>query len=298
MVERLGSDPDLVARTVRRILANIAMPSEYKVIVTDPTIDARELLVQESGLSARRVSDAMAAGAVWLRNTHGMRRLRRRSASLSEGDELILNYDAAVLAQTTLAARLIRDGGRWSVWNKPVGMRAQGSRWGDHTTLGRYAETYFEPQRASFIVHRLDLAARGLMLLAHDKKAAASLSGQFAARSVSKRYHAIVGGKFPGPSNPQVYTGSIDGKSAETRAARLHFDADNNRSVLLLSIKTGRKHQIRRHLAAAGYPIVGDRLHGNGDDSEDLCLIASYLAFDDPASGRRVKVECIPEEWL
>lgn len=274
------------------------MPSEYKVIVTDPTSDARELLVQESGLSARRVAEAMAAGAVWLRNAHGIRRLRRRSASLAEGDELILNYDADVLAQTTLPAKLIKDGGRWSVWNKPMGMRAQGSRWGDHTTLGRYAEMHLEPQRASFIVHRLDLAARGLMLLAHDKKAAASLSAQFAARSVGKRYHAIVRGKYPGPSNPQTYTGPIDGKAAETLATRLRFDAGNKRSVLLVSIKTGRKHQIRRHLAAAGYPIVGDRLHGNGDETEDLCLIASYLAFDDPETGRRVKAECIPEEWL
>ncbi len=274
------------------------MPSEYKVTVTDLTSDARELLVQESGLSARRVSDAMAAGAVWLRNVHGIRRLRRRSASLSEGDELFLNYDAAVLAQTTLPAKLIKDGGRWSVWDKPAGMRVQGSRWGDHTTLGRYAETHFEPQRASFIVHRLDLATRGLMLLAHDKKAAASLSGQFAARSVGKRYHAIVRGKYPGPSTPQVYTGPIDGKPAETHATRIRFDADNNRSVLLVRIKTGRKHQIRRHLADAGYPIIGDRLHGHGDDAEDLCLIASYLAFNDPATGARMKLECIPEEWL
>lgn len=298
MAGRLGRDPDLAARLVRPILAEIAMPSEYKVTVTGPGTDARELLVLESGLSARRVSDAMAAGAVWLRNAHGMRRLRRRSASLSAGDELILNYDAAVLAQTVLPARLTRDGARWSVWFKPAGMRAQGSRWGDHTTLGRFAETYFEPQRASFIVHRLDLAASGLMLLAHDKKAAASLSGQFAARTVDKRYHAIVRCKYPGPSTLQVYTDPIDGKPAETRVTRIRFDPDNNRSVLLVRIKTGRKHQIRRHLAAAGYPIVGDRLHGNGDDAEDLCLIASYLAFDDPATGRRIKVERIPDEWL
>ena len=273
-------------------------PVEFKVVVSDTTRDARDLLVEASALPANRVSDAMASGAVWLRTRHGIRRLRRRSATLSEGDELFLNYDEAVLAQTTAAAKLIKDGGRWSIWRKPPGMRSQGSRWGDHTTLGRYAETHMKPQRESFLVHRLDLAASGLMLLAHDKKAAANLSGQFAARTVGKRYHAIVHGKFPGSQNPQEYIDSIDGKAAETRASRISYDPGSKRSVLLVAITTGRKHQIRRHLADAGYPIVGDRLYGTKDDTEDLCLTASYLAFDDPDSGIRTKFECIPEEWL
>lgn len=273
-------------------------PTEYKVVVTDTTRDARDLLVEASGLSASRVSEAMASGAVWLRTRHGIRRLRRRSAKLSEGDELFLNYDESVLSQTMPPAELIRDGGRWSVWNKPPGMRAQGSKWGDHTTLGRFAEMNLEPQRESFIVHRLDLAARGLMLLAHDKKAAASLSGQFAARTVGKRYHAIVHGKYPSQADPQLYTGEIDGKAAHTEASRIHFDPERNRSVLLVSIRTGRKHQIRRHLADAGFPIVGDRLYGRDGDTEDLCLTASRLSFDDPATGERVKCECIPQEWM
>jgi len=273
-------------------------PAEYKVVVTDTTRDARDLLVEASSMPASRVSDAMASGAVWLRTRHGIRRLRRRSATLSKGDELFLNYDEAVLAQRSAPARLVEDGGRWSIWQKPAGMRSQGSRWGDHTTLGRYAETHMKPQRESFLVHRLDLAATGLMLLAHDKKAAAALSGQFAARTVGKRYHAIVHGKFPCSQSPQEYTSPIDGKTAETRASRIRFDPDSKRSVLLVAITTGRKHQIRRHLSDAGYPIIGDRLYGTKNDPEDLCLTASYLAFDDPESGIRTKFECIPEEWL
>jgi tRNA pseudouridine32 synthase/23S rRNA pseudouridine746 synthase len=273
-------------------------PTEFTVVVTDTTRDARDLLMEASSLSAGRVSAAMASGAVWLRTKHGIRRLRRRSAKLSEGDQLFLNYDDSVLAQTTAPAELINDGGQWSVWNKPFGMRAQGSKWGDHTTLGRYAELHLEPQRESFIVHRLDLAARGLMLLAHDKKTAANLSGQFADRTVGKRYHAIVHGKFPAQPETQRYLGDINGKTAETEAARIRFDPEAKRSVLQVSIKTGRKHQIRRHLADAGFPIVGDRQYGQDGDPEDLCLIASRLTFDDPITGTRVKFECIPQEWL
>jgi tRNA pseudouridine32 synthase / 23S rRNA pseudouridine746 synthase len=282
-------------------------PLECKVVVTDATRDARDLLVEASELSASRVSVAMASGAVWLQTQFGVRRLRRRSAKLSEGDQLFLNYDETVLSQTAAPAELIKDGGRWSVWNKPAGMRAQGSKWGDHTTLGRYAEKHLDPRRESFIVHRLDLAARGLMLLAHDKKAAASLAGQFAERTVGKRYHAIVHGKFPGRDEAQVYTGLIDGKTAATTASRIRFDPQNNCSVLLVSIRTGRKHQIRRHLADAGFPIIGDRLHGRAenlgselklDPNVSLCLVASRLSFDDPLTGARVKCECIPQEWL
>jgi 23S rRNA-/tRNA-specific pseudouridylate synthase len=123
---------------------------------------------------------------------------------------------------------------------------------------------------------------------------------------VGKRYHAIVHGKFPGRDEAQVYTGPIDGKTAETTASRIRFDADNNCSVLLVSIRTGRKHQIRRHLADAGFPIVGDRLHGRAENPESLgsesehslCLVASQLTFDDPLTGARIKCECIPREWL
>ena len=92
--------------------------------------------------------------------------------------------------------------------------------------------------------------------------------------------------------------GEIDGKAAQTEASRLRFDPETNRSVLQVSILTGRKHQIRRHLADAGFPIVGDRLYGNEGDIEDLCLIASRLTFDDPDTGERIKCECIPQEWL
>ena len=273
-------------------------PAEFTVVVSDASRNARELLVEASGLSSGKISTAMVSGAVWLKTQHGTRRIRRKSAALSVGDDIYLNYDEAVLTQTTAPAELVKDGGRWSVWKKPFGMRSQGSKWGDHTTLGRYAETHLKPQRESFIVHRLDMAAQGLMMLAHDKKAAANIAGQFAARTVGKRYHAIVHGKFPGQADTRQYTGDIDGKAAETQATRLGFDPDSNRSVLLVSISTGRKHQIRRHLSDAGFPIVGDRMYGKGDDSEDLCLIASRLTFDDPDTGERIKCECIPQEWL
>ena len=269
-------------------------PKEYNVTVEAASNDARALLVEASGLSANRVAEAMTSGAVWHRNQHGIRRIRRRSVTLVPGDTLHLNYDPMVLEQSCLPATLLRDGGRWSAWDKPFGMRSQGSKWGDHTTLGRFAEHHLEPPRESFIVHRLDMAATGIMLLAHDKKAAANITGQFAARTVGKRYTATVAGKFP--SREQTFDSDIDGKSALTTATRIAYDPEARRSTLEVDIHTGRKHQIRRHLAEAGFPIIGDRMYGSDEDSEDLMLRSSYIAFDDPDSGERVKIDLAREE--
>jgi len=271
--------------------------TEFRTVVDSDSADAREILASASDLPMRVVADAMTKGAVWLRNRHGFRRLRQHSVNLSTEDELYLNYDAAVLAQTCSPAELVQDGTRWSAWFKPAGMRAQGSKWGDHTTLSRFSENYFQPKRSAFIVHRLDLAAQGLMLLAHDKKAAAHVSKQFAARTVTKRYHAIVKGRFPADEHEHFFNDRIDGKVAHTSAQMRKYHPENAHSTIEIRITTGGKHQIRRHLADAGFPIVGDQLYG-GDNSDELKLCASYIEFHDPDSGSRVKIERIPNNWL
>ncbi|RKZ94879.1 MAG: RNA pseudouridine synthase, partial [Gammaproteobacteria bacterium] len=57
-----------------------------------------------------------------------------------------------------------------------------------------------------------------------------------------------------------------------------------DRSLLDVTIETGRKHQIRRHSAELVYPVVGDRLYGKEGDTEDLKLTAYFLAFECPYS--------------
>ncbi len=122
------------------------------------------------------------------------------------------------------------------------------------------------------------------MLLAHTKAAAAKLSGLFRTRGVIKRYRVRVHGRFC--SETICIDTPLDGKPARSRVVFLAYDQDRDRSLLEVDIETGRKHQIRRHLAAMGFPVEGDRLYGGGEE-QDLQLQSVYLAFDCPLKGQR-----------
>lgn len=255
----------------------------YLVVATDEARPAA-LLAEASGLSVAQIKDAMSKGAVWITDATGTRRLRRKGKKLKAGVELHLYYNPQVLDKDIEGAKLINDEGDYSVWYKPYGMLSQGSKWGDHTTIARVAEQHFEFQRPVFVVHRLDRAATGLILLAHKKKTARALADMFARRHVEKRYVVMVEGEFPNSDYPITLDEKINGRPAFSHVQRVGFSADKGRSLLEVEIDTGRKHQIRRHLAGFGFPVTGDRMYGEGGEL-DLQLCAAYLSFNDPLSG-------------
>ena len=258
---------------------------EFHVDVTDSSIPAAELLKQHSRLSKQQIKQAMKKGAVWYSESDTRyKRLRRADKTLKVGQQLHLYYDAGVLGLQVDAAVLIADEGEYSVWYKPYGMLSQGSKWGDHCTINRWVEQNHLPQRPAFIVNRLDRAAQGLMLIAHTKSAASALSGLFEKRAINKQYTALVSGSFP---EHLILDTAVDGKHALSRASLLSYAPHTKRSLVSVEIETGRKHQIRKHLSGAGFPIVGDRLYGPGLDasSVNLCLVSNYLGFNCPITG-------------
>ena len=144
---------------------------------TDKT--AVDILGESTELTKQAIKQAMTKGAVWLSRKQGTQRVRRASKLLKPGDRLHIYYDEAVLEQHPACAVLISDEGLYSIWCKPYGMLSQGSKWGDHCTINRWIEKNLQPQRPAFIVHRLDRAATGLMIIAHQKKIAAYFSELF-----------------------------------------------------------------------------------------------------------------------
>jgi tRNA pseudouridine32 synthase/23S rRNA pseudouridine746 synthase len=160
----------------------------------------------------------------------------------------------------------------------------------------RWAERHLQPERPAFTVHRLDRAANGLILVAHSRRVVTALSALFKKREVEKRYRALVAGDFSGQPNPVRVEQPLDDKEAISEFSLQQLSDDGVRSLLDVRIETGRKHQIRRHLAGLGHPVIGDRLYGSGaGDGVDLQLTAYLLAFHCPVNGEQVEYRLVPE---
>ena len=261
------------------------MPAtEYHVDVTLPNSLAAPLLAEASGLSIGQIKQAMQKGAVWLDDGRATRRLRRVKKTLAIGYKLHFYYNPEVLDIVIPAPVLVADEGEYSVWIKPRGVLSQGSKWGDHCTITRWIETHDKQQRQAFIIHRLDKAASGLILIGHTRKTTNLFAIMFAKRQIQKSYQAVVAGYFGQSEDIISFDDNIDGKNAQTHARLLRYDETGNQSLVEITIETGRKHQIRKHMSQAGHAIIGDRLYGGGQD-RDLQLAAAWLGFECPVSG-------------
>ncbi len=250
------------------------------------------LSVSLPNISKQKLKLVMKYGAVWLTSEkRKATRVRKAKRLLKIGDRLSIYYDEGILFSDIAPAKLISDEGEYSVWNKPCGMFSQGSKWGDHTSITRWIELFgFENNnmetKSVYLVHRLDRATSGIILVAHSKKVAASLSALFEYRKIEKCYKAVVKGHFTSDLIDKAITYEIDKKSARTFIISSKYNPTIDQSTLLIRIETGRKHQIRKHLAKIGYPIIGDRLYGKKitetnleGEIPDLMLISHYLRF-------------------
>ena len=261
------------------------------------------LLANHTNLSQAKIKDAMQKGAVWLLRGKDNKRLRRASKPLKIGDELTLNYNAELLSQPVPEPQLIHDAKDYSIWFKPYGLNCQGSRWGDFASINRWVEINLpkvnnSAERPVFMVHRLDRATTGLMLLCHTKNAARLFSAMFQSGDMDKRYQAIVRGDFSAMPLDYAVSHTVEGKAATSLFT--HVEHKEGCSLIDVKLLTGRKHQIRQHLSAEGFPIVGDRLYGNdGVDIEvrDLQLQSVSLRYTCPITHTE-QLFCVADDQL
>jgi tRNA pseudouridine32 synthase/23S rRNA pseudouridine746 synthase len=163
----------------------------------------------------------------------------------------------------------------------------------------------------ALVVHRLDMATSGLIVMARGAPAQRTLSEAFANRMVAKRYEAVVSGRLESapdtwrlidlpiavdwPNRPRRVISFDHGKPSQTRLRVSHYDAHRHVTHVLLEPLTGRTHQLRVHLQAIGHPILGDTLYAPEAvvaQSERLLLHASNLTFAHPVSGRTMQFSC------
>ena len=210
--------------------------------------------------------------------------------------------------------QLIHAAGSLLVLDKPPGLLSVPGRGeGKQDCLSRRVQSRFPD---ALIVHRLDMATSGLMLMARGIYMQRALSGLFERREVHKRYLAVVEGRpvqAPGPDGwnlidlpigldwPRRPLRVIDaerGKPSQTRWRTIEFDERANSARLELEPRTGRSHQLRVHLQALGHPILGDTLYAPEAvqaKAARLLLHASVLRFGHPQSGSAMCFESGPD---
>jgi 23S rRNA pseudouridine1911/1915/1917 synthase len=207
---------------------------------------------------------------------HGLRGLRQ---GLRQGLRIVHLDDAIVVV------------------DKPAGLLSMGSELEKERTAHRILNEHLKAltgsrRQQAFIVHRLDRETSGLMMFARNEVVQTALQRNW--KDVTKRYQAVVEGA------PTEVRGTLIDRLAENASLTVHrvgtggelaithyrmIGRHANKSLLEVTLETGRRHQIRVQLAAAGYPVVGDRQYGaRSDPARRLALHSCELIVRHPIS--------------
>ncbi len=249
----------------------------------------------------------------------------RAATPVRAGGEVHIGYTPLAEDLLELAIPVVARGAGWLAVDKPAGIPVHPVNKVRENSLIRMLRRQ-EGIESLRLAHRLDRETTGVLLIADNSATASHLSRAFMHGNVRKEYLAIVGGQVAGDSGrvelaigdatrSKVYTRRAAGHG---QAARTDWEVERRGdawTMLRLFPTTGRRHQLRVHLEALGYPILGDILYGRPDE-DYLDLVAgrrdvrvegggprrqllhcARLVFPDPAGGERT-VECpLPEDF-
>ncbi|HEV8310068.1 MAG TPA: RluA family pseudouridine synthase [Methylomirabilota bacterium] len=284
----------------------------------------RFLQSRAGDLSRTRLQSLIEAGRVLVDG-----RRRKASHPLRAGQVVTLEVPAPVslaLAPESIPLDIVYEDAALLVLDKPAGLVVHPGAGHSTGTLVHALLAHCGPAlsgiggvRRPGIVHRLDRGTSGLLVVAKSDRAHLALARQLKARSVERRYLALVHGAVPrleGRIETAIGRHPRDrlrmavrppgaGRAALTRYRVLErFEAPAPSTFLAVELGTGRTHQIRVHLAHLGFPVVGDRTYRRRDTRpptpelaarvdalRGLALHAAVLGFTHPESGQRLRFE-------
>jgi 23S rRNA pseudouridine1911/1915/1917 synthase len=239
-------------------------------------------------------------------------RVARASLKLNTGDKIDVTIPPEAPSHLTpedIPLKIIYEDNDLMVIDKPPGLAVHPAPGHPAHTLanavvGHLPELAEDPDESGRpgIVHRLDKDTSGLILVAKNRVAQANLSDQFKARTVAKYYQVLVKGKLKpetgiieanigrDPRNRQRMAVVTGGREARTEYRVIRYIGDY--SLLEIKPETGRTHQIRVHLAAIGFPVVGDATYGvPSPHVARQFLHAGKIKFQLPSTGEYVEFE-------
>jgi tRNA pseudouridine32 synthase / 23S rRNA pseudouridine746 synthase len=174
-----------------------------------------------------------------------------------------------------------------------------------HRTLKHYP--------SARIVHRLDMATSGIVIMALNHSAQAAMGSLFAQRKIKKVYIAIVAGNIAEQvstsgmvdlplicdweNRPKQIVDTEKGKTAQTHFKSIAYDNKNDISLVELTPITGRSHQLRVHMLALGHPIIGDYFYAPENikrKSVRLLLHAQEVSFEHPFTKKSIQITSAP----
>jgi|TARA_B100000809_G_scaffold14933_1_gene13557 23S rRNA pseudouridine1911/1915/1917 synthase len=200
---------------------------------------------------------------------------------------------------------------------KPAGLLTQPDRNTDESLIDQtrqwIKEKYNKPNNIFLgLVHRLDRNVSGVVLFARTSKAASRLSKQFREGTPKKHYRAIVLGKLKEEHTTLVHylrkekslRATVFPRETPTaKRSELSYEVINSlekKSLLEVSLSTGRFHQIRAQMAFIGHPIIGDVKYGAPEPlpNQEIALYAHKLVFSHPVSNEEITLTAPePKTW-
>jgi 23S rRNA pseudouridine1911/1915/1917 synthase len=196
---------------------------------------------------------------------------------------------------------------------KPVGVLSESSEGDDNMPAMLTRELTARGERGEvYPVHRLDRAVGGLMVFARDSATAGKLSALIAERKMTKQYLCLVHGApaaSEGELRDLLFKDSTRNKTFVVKRMRrgvkeayLNYRALapaaptpwGDCSPILVTMGTGRSHQIRVQFSTRGMPLLGDGKYGGSDNGTDVALFSHRIAFAHPRTGKTVDVSLTP----